>query len=111
MTSILLHEYYYRFKEHRKQAKTLVDNQDYTLALSKLTAAIQEHETKYPDSDTRRDFNFGEKIMMKHAKNHLEAVIDHNDPSYMDGDGNIKHQSDIVKEALERVPKQDYSDD
>jgi hypothetical protein len=110
LTNILLYGYYYRFKEHRKQIKNLVDTgQDYTLALSKLTTAIQEHNTKYPNNN-KRDFNFGEKITMEHAKDHLEAVIDKNDPSFIDSNGNIKHQSDLVKEGLLHQPKQDYSD-
>lgn len=45
---------------------------------------------------------------MKHALNHLNAVINKNDPSYIDGNGQVKRQSDIVKNSLQEIPDQSY---
>ena len=109
MTNHLLYSYYYRFREHRKQTKILVDSGNYQEAKTKLEAAIAEHENKYSES-TKRDFNYGEKLMMNHAKRHLDTVIDKNDPPFVESTtGETKHQSDTVKEALLQTPKQDYS--
>ena len=81
MTNHLLYSYYYRFREHRKQVKILVDSEDYQEARDKLEAAITEHENKYSES-TKRDFNYGERLMMDHSKDHLDTVIDNNDPPF-----------------------------
>lgn len=110
--NLFIHEYYYRYRQYRKQIKDIVDNQNYIDARNQLNAAIAEQQTKFPDMDTRRDFNFGEKIMMVHAKNHLDTVIEDNDPPFLNyKTGTIEHNSDTVKSALLRVPKSDYSDD
>ena len=107
-TSLLVYNYYYRYREHRKQTKVLVDAAEYVEAKTKLEAAIAEYNNKYSGSE-RRDFNYGEKLMMNHAKSHLDAIIDQNDPSFIDSaTGETKHQSDIVKEALLQTPKQSY---
>jgi hypothetical protein len=109
LTNIYLHNYYYRYSEQRKQAKNLVDSANYTQAKTKLVDAITEHITLYPDSDTKRDFNFGEKIIMQHALNHLNTVIDLSDPIYFDSIAlGTKHQSDIVKDSLLMTPKLQY---
>lgn len=108
MTNYLLYNYYYRYRQLRKNTKAVVDTEDYVQAQTELNNIIAEHETKYPDSGTKLDFNYGEKIMMDHAKRHLGAVIDQDDPGFFDN-GVLSHQSDIVKEALLQVPKQDYS--
>lgn len=112
MTNLLLHNYYYRYREKRLLIKNqLVDTGNYEEARTQLQATISEHELKFPAAETRKDFNYGEQIMMEHALRHLNAVIDRDDPEYFDTQiGQIKHQSDIVKEALERVPKSDYND-
>ena len=108
MVNLLLHNNYYRYREKRKQIKIVVDTGDYPTAKTQLEAAITEYENKYSGSE-RRDFNYGEKLMMNHAKSHLDAIIDQNDPSFIDSaTGETKHQSDIVKEALLQTPKQSY---
>lgn len=115
MTNLIIHEYYYRYRERRQLIKNqLVDIGNYTEAKTQLENTIAEHNQKYPTevTDTRKDFNYGEKIMMNHALNHLNAVIDQNDPSFINSDdgSTTGHQSDIVKEALLHVPKSDYTD-
>jgi hypothetical protein len=117
LTDLLLYGYYYRYRELRKQVKALVDVADYIEAKVDLDAALVEHLAKYGDlPEQRRDFNYGERIAMQHAKNHLDtAVIDQGDPSFiidlMDGSPTTTgHHSDIVKEALLHVPKTDYSE-
>ena len=110
MTNLIIHEYYYRYREKRKLIKNqLVDIGNYQTAKTQLENALTEHLTKFPTADTRRDFNYGEKIMVNHALAHLNTVIEQNDPEFFDN-GVIKHQSDIVKEALLQNPKTDYSD-
>lgn len=106
-----MHILYYRYSSIRKDVvKPLVDNSQYQTAKTQLEDAITEHNNFFPDLNTQRNFNFGEKIIMEHAKNHLDSVISDIDPPFIDSDGQIKHQSDIVKEALVYTPKQDYSD-
>lgn len=109
MVNLLLHNNYYRYREKRKQIKIVVDTGDYPTAKTQLEAAITEYENKYSGSE-RRDFNYGEKLMMNHAKKHLDTVIIINDPPFVESTtGETRHQSDIVKEALLQIPKQDYS--
>lgn len=111
MTNYLYYNYYYRYRELRKQIKTIVDNQSYIEAKTKLETAIAEHQSKFPDSDTRLDFNYGEKIIMNHALAHINTVINNNDPSFINSnDGTIGQHSDIVKSALVYTPKSDYRD-
>lgn len=90
----------------------MVDAASYTDARNRLNTAVAEHESKYSPEflQSRLDFNFGENIMMRHAKRHLDIAITDNDPPFIDGDGSIKHQTDIVKNALLQVPKTNYSD-
>jgi hypothetical protein len=87
----------------------LVDANNFVDARTRLETSLNEHIAKFPDADTRLDFNYGEKIMMNHALRHVIAVIDKNDPEFNDN-GVTKHHSDIVKDALMRVPKSDYTD-
>ena len=105
LNNIFYYSYFYRYREKRKQIKAVVDI-DFVAAKNMLDAAIAEHISFFPN--LKKDFNYGERLMMEHANRHLETVIDKNDPAY-DDNGIIKHQSDIVKEALLRVPKTDYS--
>jgi hypothetical protein len=106
MTNLLVHNYYYRYREKRKQIKEqLIDTENYEEAKTRLEEAITEHETKYPV--LQRDFNYGERLVMDHALRHLNTVIGQNDPGFTDN-GQIKHQSDIVKEVLLQNPKSDY---
>lgn len=107
---LLHYSYLFRYREIRKQTKILVDIDNYVEAKTKLDTAIQEHISFYPDADQRRDFNYGEKIMMNHALAHLNAVIDKGDPTFINNDGSTGHHSDIVKEGLLHIPKSDYSD-
>jgi len=105
---LLVFEYYYnRYRQQRQNCKALVDSSNYITARTQLQNMIAEHQQKYPDSDTKKDFNYGEKLMIQHALNHLNSVIDRNDPPFGDN-GVIKHQSDIVKESLLQIPKQQY---
>ena len=107
---IILHNYYYRYRTVRKDVvKPLVDSTNYNTAKTVLENAIDEQTDFYPAF--KKDFNYGEKIMMDHALNHLNAVINKNDPPYIDtATGTIKHHSDKVKSALLQTPKKDYSD-
>ena len=111
MTNLLLYEYYYRYGEHRKQTKILVDAANYEEAKTKLETVIAEHESKYSNAEllARKDFNYGEKLILDHIKLHLDTVIENSDPTFTDINGQIKHQSDIVKDELLREPEQDYS--
>jgi hypothetical protein len=109
MTNYLYYNYFYRYRQLRKNIKDIVDSNNFVGAQTQLNNIIAEFEAKFPDSDIKRDYNFGEKIMMIHAKNHLDTVIDKNDPEFFES-GVLKHQSDIVREALLRVPKSDYSE-
>lgn len=69
---------------------------------------IDEYNNKYPpDNENKKDFNYGEKLLMNHALNHLNAVINKNDPPYIDSNGITRHQSDIVKNALVEIPEQE----
>lgn len=109
MVGIIVYQYFFRYKAIRKDVvKPLVDATDYNTAKTKLENSIQEQTSFYPNMDVKKDFNYGEKIMMEHAKRHLDAVIDKNDPAFNES-GIIKHQSDIVKSALLQTPKTDYS--
>jgi type II secretory pathway component HofQ len=116
LTNILLHNYYYRYKEQRKQTKDLVENSNYTQARDKLDQVLAEHQTKYPDSDTKKDFNYGEKLIMRQARNHIqEALIDENNPDqyYVDPITNVvtlRKHSDQIKQILEYIPKINYQD-
>jgi hypothetical protein len=105
LTSLLLYNYYYRYREKRKQVKNLVDSNNNVGAKTMLESAITEHNSFY--NNGKKDFNYGEKIMMEHAKRHLDDVIDKNDPEFLDGI-TIKHHSDIVKSALLQTPKTEY---
>ena len=107
--NILINNYYYRYRQQRKNCKSLVDAQNYTQARTQLQNMIAEHIQKYPDSATKRDFNYGEKLIIQHALNHINATIRKNDPPFIDHTGELKHQSDIVKSALVEVPDQTYS--
>lgn len=112
---IITYQYYYRYREARKQVKNLVDSADYSGAKIKLDSAIAEHETKYGTTQSmklnRPDFNYGERIAMEHPARHLDAVITQNDPSFVEADGvTLGHHSDIVKQGLLHVPKTDYSE-
>jgi hypothetical protein len=90
-----------------------MDTNDFVAAKTKLESTIAEHVASYPFLN--KDFNYGERLMLEHAKRHLDVVIDKNDPVFFDtdpldiGNTNIpRHQSDIVKDALLRTPKQEY---
>ena len=105
MTSYLFYNYYYRYREKRKQAKNLVDSTQYIDARTRLENDIIEHESFYPNN--KPDFNHNEKLLMIHAVNHLNPTINKNDPIFFDENGNTRHQSDIVKEALLQSPTED----
>lgn len=104
MVNILIHEYYYRYRQFRKNIKNTVDSANYVQARTELTNLITEHESKFPDSDSTKDFNWGEKIMMTHAKRHVDAILTQDVSGYLD------IHIDTVKDALVRVPKSDYQD-
>jgi hypothetical protein len=100
-----------RYINIRTQIKTLVDNKDYQTAKTTIQNILNEINNRYPDADTTKGIIYGEKITIRHALNHLNAVIDKNDPSFIDfSNGEVKHQSDIVKDTLLYTPKMDYSD-
>lgn len=113
MTNILYYNNFYRYRESRKQIKNIVDTANFVEAKTRLDELIAEHELNYPT--LKRDFNYGERIMMEHAQRHLEAVIDQNDPTFgltspddiTTSIGTGKH-SDKVKEALLQNPKSEY---
>jgi hypothetical protein len=117
MTNLLVYNYYYRYKQFRKNIKdNLVDAQNYVEARNQLQNIIAEHQSKFPDSDTRRDFNFGEKIIMEHAKRHLNEYVDATEkgvllPPVLKMDGiTIETQEEIIKNILLYQGKADYSD-
>jgi hypothetical protein len=112
MPGVLVYGYYYRYRSVRKdKIKPLVDSENYVQAKTELENALTEHTTYYGSTpDTKKDFNYGEKITLQHSLAHLNVVIDQNDPGFIDSEtGQTKHQSDIVKSALLHVPKSDYS--
>ena len=111
MTNLLLHNYYYRYKEHRKQLKNNINVDDFTGAKAILDSVVAEHDNKYPLGlmMSRVDFNLGEHFILYHAKRHIDEYILNGDSPYIDKDGNPKTQKDNILEILELSPKQDYS--
>lgn len=110
LVNIIIYDKYHKYREKRNSIKNnFVDSAQYETAKSELENSLTELNNIYPNIDNIKDFNYGEKIIMKHALNHLNAVINKDDPSFIDGNGQLKHQSDIVKESLLRQPKSDYS--
>lgn len=111
MTNILLHEYYYRYRQQRKEIKDLLDTNNFEEARTKLNAVLAEHESKYPweSVDARRDFNFGESIILRHAKRHLDHALDVRNSEFQDENGNIFHLTDKVKRQILDAVKSDYS--
>jgi len=118
LTNILLHNYYYRYSQYRKNVKQDVDSANYAAAKTQLDNIITEHETKFPDTETRKDFSFGERNILIRARNHIQQiVIEHGNPNYYDVDYDesnnytvtIKPHSEKVKEILNSVPKTNYS--
>lgn len=97
------------YEAYRSRIKNIVDTANYNTAKTELENVITEHDTWLGQLGNPLNRIYGENIMMKHALRHLNTVIDKSDPEFMDENGNIKHQSDIVKEALLREPKTDYS--
>jgi ribosomal protein L22 len=116
LTSILLHNYYYRYSQQRKNVKQEIENGNYVQAKNQLDNVITEHQSKFPNAETRKDFNYGEKLILTQAKNHIqEALIDENNPDLylVDPITNVvtlgKH-SDQVKKILSHTPKQSYNE-
>jgi ribosomal protein L22 len=114
LTSILLHNYYYRYSQQRKNVKQDVQNGNYVTAKNQLDNVIAEHESKFPNSETKKDFNYGEKLILVQARNHIqEALINENNPDLYFVDDNFnrtlgKH-SDQINQILEQIPKYNYS--
>lgn len=82
---------------------------NYQQVKTNLENMLNEHLSKYPNSEIQKDFNFGEKSIIKHALDHINVVISHNDPEYEDTNtGQIKHQSDTVKESLDETTRTNY---
>ena len=108
--NLLLHNYYYRYRQKRQLIKTLVEAENYAQSKTDLETDIAEQESFYPDIQNSLDFNYGENILLKHALTHLDTVIDDNDPTYVNRTTQeTKNQSDIVKEALDATPLNDYT--
>lgn len=109
-----MHNYYYRYSQHRKNVKQNIDTANYTEAKTQLDNIITEHESKFPDAETKKDFNYGEKLILTQARNHIqEALINENNPDLYFVDDNFnrtlgKH-SDQVNQILSQTPKSDYN--
>ncbi len=95
----------------KESIKRKVDLQNYETAKTELESTIAEQESSYSYTFINKKKQYGDNIILKHALNHLNEVIDKEDPSFIDtsNNGEIKHHSDIVKEALQREPKSDYT--
>lgn len=109
MTNVLFYGYYYRYRELRKQIKNLLDSDLYEEAKTNLDSTIIEHQGKYGQTPEQRlDFNYGERIILKHAKRHLDAQLERGNVEFINEQGEIIHQSDKVKHAISDIPKPDY---
>ena len=75
--NIIINNYYYRYRQQRKNCKDLVDANNLQQAKTILQNSIIEHQNTFPNSDTRRDFNWEEKLKMKHALDHLTVFENH----------------------------------
>ena len=118
MNFLLHYQLLFRYKQIRKQIiKSIVETGNYSQALDSLNATLTEQSNYYTDSliNQRKDFQYGEKIQMEQARNHLEQiVIGHNNPNYQAVDHEtgivtIKPHSEKVKQILGNTPKTDYS--
>lgn len=111
MTNLIIHEYYYRYQEQRKQIKNILDSGNFEEARTKLNTVLAEHQSKYPwqSVNTRKDFNFGESIILRHAKKHLDFAIDVQNNTFQDENGNIFYLTDKVKRQIIDAVKPDYN--
>lgn len=75
MTNLLVHEYYYRYREHRKQIKNLVQSTNYQEARNRIDAVIAEHDNYMNNRGIANDgisFTSLDNLSLKHASDHLE---------------------------------------
>lgn len=113
---LLHYSHLFRIRERRKQTKNLVDSENYSQALNSLNEILEEQSNFYTDEliEQRKDFQYGEKIQIEQARNHLEQiVIGDNNPNYyaVDRETNtyqIKPHSEKVKQILNNTPKTSY---
>lgn len=110
MFPFVLQNHHNGFILKKENIKRKVDLENYSNALSELQSNIAELESSYAYTFINKKEKYGEHINLKHAQAHLNTVIDKDDPEFFDNNGEIKHQSDIVKEALLYQPKRDYTD-
>lgn len=73
--SIILYSYYYKYREHRKQIKNLVQSNSFTEGRNKIDAVIAEHDN-YVNSrgiqNNGNNFTSLDNLSLKHASDHLE---------------------------------------
>lgn len=111
MFPFVLQNHHNGYRLRKENIKRKVDLQNYQTAKTELENTITEQESSYSYTFINKKKEYGENIILKHALNHLNEVIDKEDPSFIDtsNNGEIKHHSDIVKDALLREPKSDYT--
>lgn len=96
------------YNSHRSHIKDIVDTGQNVTAKAELETLVQEHETWLVELGNPKNRIYGEQLMMNHALSHLNTVI--NDANIgLNTNQIINQQIDIVKEALLREPKADYS--
>ena len=108
MFPYILYNHHLGTKLVRENIKREVDLSNYQAAKTELQNEIIKHQSSFGYIYSNRKEKYGERLIMNHSLNHLNAVINKNDPSYIDGNGQVKHQSDIVKSSLQEVPEQNY---
>jgi hypothetical protein len=102
------------YESHRAHIKDIVDTGQNIIAKTQLETMIQEHSSWLTELGNPKNRIYGEQLMMEHALRHLDSIIEQHDPQttdspFTDSDGQVKHQSDIVKETLLKEPKSDYT--
>jgi hypothetical protein len=77
LTHLLFYDYYYRFREHRKQIKNLVIANNHEAAISKLDTVIEEHNNYITSRNIENNgntFTSLDSFSLRHAKNHTKYI-------------------------------------
>lgn len=94
MPSVIIHNYYYRYRQYRKNIKDLVNNENYTEARNQLNSLITEHDSYILNTASNSEFSLAENSSIHHANAHLTSF---------ENTGQI-HQKDAIINALDEIP-------
>lgn len=78
MPNIILHGFYYRYREERKQIKNLVQSENYVDAKNKIDITIIEHDDYIQNRNITNDgnnFTSDDNFSLYHARKHLDGVL------------------------------------